>query len=254
MAAHAELEVAGAVGTVTMASPPTNALSPALVEGLDTALADAASQKVKVLVIRSALDRPFAAGADIKHMSTASPDEFEAYGNALRSMFERLAGLEAISIAAIDGFALGGGLELAIACAMRVAAADARLGVPEAKLGLIPGAGGTQRLPRLVGRGRALDLVLTGRAIDGRTGFEWGLVDRLTEPGQAETEARELAEQLATMSRRALLAGLRAVDAAQAGLAEGLEVERREIGSCFSDGEAREGLSAFLEKRRPQFA
>lgn len=254
MADPASLEVSGAVGTVTMASPPTNALSPALVEGLDAALAEASGQEVKVLVIRSALDGPFAAGADIKHMSTASPDEFERYGNALRAMFERLAGLEAITIAVIDGFALGGGLELAIACAMRVAASDARLGVPEARLGLIPGAGGTQRLPRLVGRGRALDLVLTGRAIDGRTGFEWGLVDRLTEPGQAEAEARALAEELSGMSRSALLAGLHSVDAAQAGLAEGLEVERREIGRCFSEGEAREGLSAFLEKRRPQFA
>ena len=138
----------------------------------------------------SAITGFFAAGADIKHMSAVDAASFREYGNALRAGLERLSALPMVSVAAIDGLALGGGLELAMACTMRVAATGARLGLPEVKLGLIPGAGGTQRLPRLVGRGRALDIMLTGRQVEADEAFWIGLIDRLAEPGETAVRGR----------------------------------------------------------------
>ena len=157
----------------------------------------------------------FAAGADIKHMSAVDAASFREYGDALRGGLERLSALPMVSVAAIEALALGGGLELAMACTLRVAAAGARLGLPEVKLGLIPGGGGTQRLPRLVGRGRALDIMLTGRQVEADEAFWIGLVDRLAEPGEtARAAAWQLAHELAAASTPAQLAVVRTVDAA----------------------------------------
>jgi enoyl-CoA hydratase len=240
---------------ITLNRPPANALGPAIVEGLHAAL-DAAEQSApKVLVISSALDGLFAAGADIKHMTTVDATSFRQYGDNLRSGLERLAHQPALSIAAIEGLALGGGLELAMACTLRVAGADARLGLPEVKLGLIPGAGGTQRLPRLVGRGAALDLMLTGRQIDAGEALRIGLIDRLVAPGSAVATARALADELCAVSAPAQQAVLRTVDAAEdLALTAGLEFEVEQIQQLFTDGEAAEGLRAFVEKRKPKFA
>ena len=169
----------------------------------------------RCILVTSAIDGFFAAGADIKHMSAVDAASFREYGDALRGVLERLAALPMVSVAAIDGLALGGGLELAMACTMRVAAAGARLGLPEVKLGLIPGAGGTQRLPRLVGRGRALDIMLTGRQVEADEAFWIGLVDRFAEPGEtARAAAWQLAHELAAASTPAQLAVVRTVDAA----------------------------------------
>src|ERR1700691_2009862 len=155
----------------------------------------------KVLVLASAVEGFFAAGADIKHMSAVDSASFREYGDALRGALERLAALPLVSVAAIDGLALGGGLELAMACTVRVGAARARLGLPEVKLGLIPGAGGTQRLPRLIGRGRALDLMLTGRQIQADEAYWIGLIDRLAKPGtSAKATPWQLALELAAAS------------------------------------------------------
>ena len=162
--------------------PPANALGPAITEGLHAALDEADAAAPKVLIVSSGLPGFFAAGADIKHMTTVDATSFKAYGDGLRSGLDRLAAHPALSIAAIDGLALGGGLELAMACTLRVAGADAKLGLPEVKLGLIPGAGGTQRLPRLVGRGAALDIMLTGRQIEA----DRGIADRADRPAGGE--------------------------------------------------------------------
>ncbi|MBJ7337530.1 enoyl-CoA hydratase-related protein [Mycolicibacterium sp.] len=245
----------GPVLHITLNRPPANALGPAIVEGLHAALDAAAQLAPKVLILSSALDGFFAAGADIKHMTTVDAASFRAYGDTLRSGLERLASQQALSIAAIEGLALGGGLELAMACTLRVAGADARLGLPEVKLGLIPGAGGTQRLPRLVGRGAALDLMLTGRQIDTDEALRIGLIDRLVAPGTAVTAARTLADELCVASAPAQHAVLRTVDAAQdLELPAGLEFEVEQIQQLFEDGEAVEGLRAFVEKRKPTFA
>jgi enoyl-CoA hydratase/carnithine racemase len=140
------------VMVVTLNRPPANALGLPVLDGLHAAL-DAAEASLKVMIVASAVDGFFAAGADIRHMSSADAASFAAYGDRMRAVNDRLAAAPWISVAAVDGLALGGGLELAISCTMRVSGPRARYGLPEVKLGLIPGAGGTQRLPRLIGRG-----------------------------------------------------------------------------------------------------
>ena len=246
----------GAIVEVVLDGPPANALGLGIIDGLHAAMDYAAAADVKVIVLTSAVDGFFVAGADIKHMSAVDPVSFREYGDALRGALERLAGLPMVSVAAIEGLALGGGLELAMACTLRVAAEGARLGLPEVKLGLIPGGGGTQRLPRLVGRGRALDIMLTGRQVDADEAYWIGLIDRYAEPGQtARAAAWQLAHELVSASTPAQLAVVRTVDAAyDRPLQDGLRYEVEQIQELFEQGEAVEGLSAFVNKRSPNFA
>lgn len=243
------------VVVVAMQHPPANALGTPIIEGLSAALdAVESAGDVKVVIIASNIPKVFAAGADIKHMSNIDATSFTAYGDKLRSVLDRLAGSDRIAIAAIDGLALGGGLELAMACTMRVGGAEARFGLPEVQLGLIPGAGGTQRLPRLVGRGRALDIMLTARKIPADEAKAIGLIDRLVGAGNAEAAALELADTLTVLSQPALMTIIRTVDAAfDLPLKEGFAFEIAQEQDLFEDGEAREGLSSFLEKRQPNF-
>ena len=245
----------GSIVEVILDGPPANALGPDIVEGLHAAMDFAETATAKVLLVTSAITGFFAAGADIKHMSAVDAASFRDYGNALRAGLERLSALPMVSVAAIDGLALGGGLELAMACTMRVAATGARLGLPEVKLGLIPGAGGTQRLPRLVGRGRALDIMLTGRQVEADEAFWIGLIDRLAEPGEtARAAAWQLAHELAAASTPAQLAVVRTVDAAyDRPIHEGLRYEVEQVQELFERGEAMEGLRAFIAKRAPEF-
>jgi enoyl-CoA hydratase len=245
----------GAIVEIVLDRPPANALGPEIIDGLHTAMDYVQTVDAKVIVVASAVDGFFAAGADIKHMSAVDPASFREYGDALRGAVERLVDLPIFSVAAVDGLALGGGLELAMACTLRVGATGARLGLPEVKLGLIPGAGGTQRLPRLVGRGRALDLMLTGREVEGDEAFWIGLVDRFAEPDTtARATAWQLARDLAQASTPAQLAVVRTVDAAyDRPLAEGLRYEAEQVQQVFERGEAVEGIRAFIEKRTPEF-
>jgi enoyl-CoA hydratase/carnithine racemase len=246
----------GAIVEIVLGRPPANALGLEIIDGLHTAMDYAQGVDAKVIVVASALDGFFAAGADIKHMSAVDQASFREYGDALRGALERLAALPLISVAAVDGLALGGGLELAMACTLRVGAARARLGLPEVKLGLIPGAGGTQRLPRLVGRGRALDLMLTGRQVEADEAFWIGLIDRFAEPDTtARATAWQLAHELAAASTPAQLAVVRTVDAAyDRPLPDGLRFEVEQVQDLFERGEAAEGLRAFIDKRTPEFA
>ncbi|WP_040795744.1 enoyl-CoA hydratase/isomerase family protein [Nocardia higoensis] len=242
------------ITVVRMQRPPANALGVPLLEGLHAAM-DAAEKAgdVKVMVIASALPKYFAAGADIKHLSSIDAAAFTAYGDLMRQVNDRLAAAPWISVAAVDGAALGGGLELAMAATLRVAGAGARFGLPEVKLGLIPGAGGTQRLPRLVGRGRALDIMLTARQVGAEEAYRIGLADRLTD-GDVLDAALELAVELLGPSLPAQLAVIRTVDAAgDLPLAEGARYEVEQIQSLFEEGEAAEGITAFVEKRTPDF-
>lgn len=242
------------VATITLASPPANALGTAVKDGLTAALEAADAAGARVIVVRSEVPGFFAAGADLKLLAGADAATFADYLDGLRGVLERIAGLPQLSIAAIDGFALGGGLELAMACTMRIATPRSKLGVPEIKLGLLPGAAGTQRLPRLVGRGPALDLLLTGRSADGEEAARLGLVDRLVADGEADAAAAELAGRLAAGPFEALAATVRCVDAARdLPFAEGLAVERHEILRLFDTADAREGVRAFVEKRPAEF-
>jgi enoyl-CoA hydratase len=244
-----------AVVEVVLDGPPANALGPEIVKGLHAAMDSADVASAKVLVLTSAVKGFFAAGADIKHMSSIDAVSFREYGDGLRGAVERLAALPLVSVAAVDGLALGGGLELAMACTMRVAAAGARLGLPEVKLGLIPGAGGTQRLPRLVGRGRALDIMLTGRQVEADEAYWIGLIDRFADPGvTARATAWQLAHELVAASTPAQLAVVRTVDAASdRPLHDGLRYEVEQVQELFERGEAEEGLRAFIDKRTPEF-
>jgi enoyl-CoA hydratase/carnithine racemase len=248
-------QTAQGVVVVTMAHRPANALGPPLLNALDAAITAAQDAgDVKVMIVRSALDNVFAAGADIKYMNTVDAATFLAYIDTTHTVLDRLAGAPWLSIAAIDGLAIGGGLELSLACTMRVSGGHAKLALPEVKLGLIPGAGGTQRLPRLVGRGRALDIILTGRQIRAEEAEDIGLVDRVTNDDVTEA-ALELAGELITASLPAQLAAVRAVDAAfELPLAEGIACEKREEQGLFEYGEAAEGIAAFVAKRAPKFA
>ena len=248
------LRIADSVVEIVLNRPPANALGMPIIDGLHIGLDAADALPAKVIVVSSALTGFFAAGADIKHMSSVDAASFGAYGDALRGAVERLAAHPAVSVAAIDGLALGGGLELAMACALRVAGSSARLGLPEVKLGLIPGAGGTQRLPHLVGRGRALDIMLTGREVDAEEALRIGLVDRLVPAGTASQAARELACELCTASSPAQRAVVRTVAAAyDRPLSEGLRFEAEQVQGVFEQGEAAEGIRAFIDKRAPEF-
>lgn len=243
------------VVVVVLEAPPANALGRPILEGLHAAIdAAEAAGDAKVMIIASALDGFFAAGADIKQLSVIDAESFMAYGDQMRSVNDRLASAAWLSIAAVDGLALGGGLELAMACTLRVAGPRARFGLPEVKLGLIPGAGGTQRLPRLVGRGRALDIMLTARQVGADEALGIGLVDRLADGGAVET-ALALASELVTSSLPAQLAVVRTVDAAaDLPLERGLAFEVEQEQSLFEHGEAAEGIAAFISKRRARFA
>ena len=248
------LRIAESVVEITLNRPPANALGMPIIDGLHIGLDAADALPAKVIVVSSALTGFFAAGADIKHMSSVDAASFGAYGAALRGAVERLAAHPAVSVAGIDGLALGGGLELAMACSLRVAGSSARLGLPEVKLGLIPGAGGTQRLPHLVGRGRALDIMLTGREVDAEEALRIGLVDRLVPAGTAREAARELARELCAASSPAQRAVVRTVAAAyDRPLAEGLHYEAEQVQGVFEQGEAIEGIRAFIDKRAPEF-
>jgi len=243
------------VVVVTMDRPPANALGVSIIEGLHAAI-DAAelAGDVHVMILESALEGFFVAGADIKHLARIDAPSFMAYGDRMRAVNDRLAAAPWISIAAVDGLALGGGLELAMAATMRVGSSRAHFGLPEVKLGLIPGAGGTQRLPRLVGMGRALDMILTARQVPADEALAIGLIDRLVE-GDVLEAALTLAGELRSSSLPAQLAAVRAVAAAaDLTLEAGMAAEIAEEQGLFEHGDAAEGITAFVERRQPRFA
>jgi len=207
---------------------------------------------VRVVVMTGAGDRAFVAGADIKAMSAMDVDAARAWGELGHNVARRLESMPKPTIAAINGFALGGGCELAAACDIRYASSRAKLGQPEINLGIIPGWGGTQRLARLCGLGFAKELILTGRLVEADEALTRGLVDGVHDP--VLDKARETARLLATKSPVALAAAKRALNhALQGDHVANLEREYTEFGGLFASEDAREGLTAFVEKRDPTF-
>ncbi len=209
---------------------------------------------VRVVVITGVGEKAFVAGADIAEFAGLSAAQAQALSVRGQHLFDRIEALDRPVIAAVNGYALGGGCELAMACHLRLASTNARFGQPEVKLGLIPGYGGTQRLPRLVGRGRALQLLLTGGMIDAVTAAAWGLVNGVAEPGELRAAATKLAGEIAAVSPVAVRRCLEAVR-----LGAGLPMERAEateaalFGLCATSEDFREGVAAFLEKRPAAF-
>lgn len=220
----------------------------AMLEALHQAGADGARA-----VVLTGSGKTFAAGADLDEMRQRSVREQRAYLSPPR-MYETIEALGTPVIAAINGHALGAGLELALACDVRLAASTAKLGSPEVRLGIIPGGGGTQRLTRLIGRGQAMRLILTGDTIEAPEAFELGLIEQVTEPDEIEAQAIELAGRMARWSPIALAQAKRAVRQAwNTHLSEGLTDEIEAFCQAFTSEDAREGISAFLEKRDPEF-
>lgn len=247
-----------AIALVTIDNPPMNALSAGLLEELEAELeALDADDGVRAIVLRGAGERAFVAGADIKEFPALREAASEGGGSArgIQRLGQRMDAAHTPFVAAIRGFCLGGGLELAMCCDVRVCADDAKLGQPEIKLGLIPGGGGTQRLPRLVGHGRAMLLNLTGEFVDADTAYAWGLVERVVPVGELEQAALGLAGQIAAQSPHAV-AVLRelARTTRSLPLEEGLRREADGFVRCLRSEDGAEGVAAFIEKRAPTFS
>ena len=250
------VERVGAVAVVTVDRPKVlNALNSAtVVELREVVDALAADDAIRAVVLTGAGDRAFIAGADIAELATLSPVSAQALARRGQALCDALEWMGKPVIAAINGYALGGGCEIAMACTVRLAAETARIGQPEIGLGLLPGYGGTQRLPRLVGVGRALELMLTGDPIPAAEAWRIGLVNRVVAPDELAAEARALAERLASQAPVAVRAILDAVrEGMQMSLAGGCEHEAALFGVAAATDDWREGTRAFLEKRRPTF-
>ena len=211
-------------------------------------------EAARVVVLTGAGDRAFAAGADIKYMSGLGVDGAKEWGELGHNVAQLLETLPKPTLAAVNGFALGGGCELALACDIRYAATSAKLGQPEINLGIIPGWGGTQRLARVCGIGVAKELILTGRTVDANEALRIGLVNAVFEPAQLLERALETARTLASKSPLALAAAKAAVNhALQGDHVENLLGEADRFGDLFASQDAKEGMTAFVEKREPTF-
>jgi enoyl-CoA hydratase/carnithine racemase len=249
-------EVEGRVGWITLDRPPENRLDAGELEALDVAVGRVAEAEVAVAVIRSASARFFSAGADVKGDLERPVEENLARARRAHQVLGRFADEAPLFIAAIAGHALGGGYEIALACDIRIAAAGRyRIGLPEVSLGLLPATGGTQRLPRLIGRGRALELMTTGRTVTPAEAERLGMVDRLVPAGEFDQAVAELAASLAGGAPLAVAAITRAVnDGLDRPLPDALDRELEELAALFASEDAREGMTAFTEKRPPKFS
>ena len=242
------------VAIVTLNRPEAlNALNTALLQGLVDALEGLdADPACHVVVIRGAGERAFAAGADIKEMAGATPVTLTVANNFAR--WERIKRIRKPLIAAVRGFALGGGCELAMTCDMIVAGEDAQFGQPEIKLGIIPGAGGTQRLTRAIGKARAMELILTGRPMTAREAERYGLLTTVVAAEETFEAALDLAARIAAQPPLAVMAAKEAIERAEElSLSAGLEFERRNFFMLFASEDQKEGMAAFVEKRPPQW-
>ncbi len=244
------------VATLIVSRPDRlNALNDATIDELRRAFAElAADDGARGILVTGAGPKAFVAGADIAELARMGPLDGIGTSRKGQDAFRYLERIGKPVVAAINGFALGGGLELALACHLRIAARTARLGLPEVKLGIIPGYGGTVRLPRLVGRGRALELILTGEMIDAEEAHRIGLVNRLAEPDELRAAAEALLRTILANGPVALRLALEAVDrAGDTGMEDALVLESNLFGLLAATDDMREGMSAFLEKRKADF-
>ena len=232
-----------------------NALSTDHVQRLGSATSElAADDQVSVVIISSALERAFCVGADLKERRGVANDDLRQQRRVFQEAFDALRALRAPMIAAVEGFALGGGFELALCCDLIIASATASFGLPEVGLGLIPGEGGTQLLPRRIGLNKSADLLLTGRRVGAEEALRMGFVDRLVPEGAARNSARELAEEIATKSPISLRAAKRALrDGVDVDLTSGLEIENQAWEEAAFSADRLEGIEAFNLRRAPRW-
>lgn len=249
-------EQEGGILVITINRPSKlNALNKETIQELGKAFVDAElNESVKVIILTGGGEKAFVAGADISEFADYSPKEgkhLAAQGQKI--LFDTVAKLNTPVIAAINGFALGGGLELAMAAHFRLASDNAKMGLPEVSLGVIPGYGGTQRLPELVGKGIAMEMIMTAGMIDANKALQHGLVNHVTTQEELLDKAKEIAGRIARNSTIAIAAAIRAVNAGYESGTNGYQVEISEFGDSFGTEDFEEGTSAFLEKRKADF-
>jgi len=253
---HLLVAADGAVATVTINRPNVrNALSAATLEELGAAVREIRGDAaVRAVILTGAGDKAFVAGADINELATLTPDTAKAHAELGQRVFDAIEQLGKPVIAAVNGFALGGGCELAMACTVRLVADTAKFGQPEVRLGLTPGFAGTQRLPRLVGKGRAMELILGGGMIDAAEAHRIGLANRVVPAASLMDEAMALAQAWAANAPMAMRYSMEAIQhGLETSFAEGCFVEASLFGLAFATEDMREGTRAFLEKRNPEF-
>jgi enoyl-CoA hydratase/carnithine racemase len=248
------LTVRDGVGTIRIDRPPMNAIDLRVMEELHAAAREAGEREDVGAVVLWGGERVFAAGADVKMLAGLGRAEVRTMIASMQEAYDAVEAIPKVVVAAVNGFALGGGCELAMCADLRFAAEDARLGQPEILLGVVPGAGGTQRLPRLVGVSRAKDLVYSGRQVDAEEALRIGLVDAVLPAGDVYAGALEAASGYAKGPRLALAAAKAAIDGGlRGGLTAGLLMERDLFAGLFGSPDQEEGMRAFFEKRRPTF-
>jgi len=248
------LLVEGTVATVKLNRPDAlNALNSVLVRELVSALDSLEADDSVRCVVLTGSDKAFCVGADIKEMANLSEADIET-SDHLKPVWDRAASFEKPLIAAVSGYVLGGGLELAMCCDIIIASEGTKLGQPEINIGIIPGGGGTQRLPRAVGKYKAMEMVMTGGTISAEEAKALGLVNRVVPPGKYLEEATKLAAEIASKAPIAVRSAKEAIAASQEmGLSSGLELSRTLFYDLFGTEDKKEGMSAFLEKRKPNF-
>ncbi|MDW0118161.1 enoyl-CoA hydratase [Sporosarcina thermotolerans] len=243
------------VATVSINRPPANALSSGLIQEIDRMLDSVENDDSVRVIVFHGEGRFFSAGADIKEFTTVSSgEEFTKLSAAGQDVFERLESFKKLVIAAIHGAALGGGLELAMGCHIRVVTEKAKLGLPELQLGLIPGFAGTQRLPRYVGVARAAEMLLTSEPITGEEAVRFGLANHVFSEEELLAKTMEMAKKIAKKSPIAMKAALQMLQFTKSdSFYEGVKAEADSFGEVFVSEDAKEGIQAFIEKREPQF-
>ena len=250
-------QVEEGIATITFNRPKAlNALNAALLAELSDALDRvAADEDIRVLVLTGAGDKAFVAGADISELATFNSLSAKHFGETGHAAINKLQELPIVVIAAVNGFALGGGTEIAIACDFIYASENAKFGQPEINLGLIPGFGGTQRLPRLIGTNLAKELIYTGKMISAAEGRQVGLVNQVVAPDSLMDDVMKVAKEIAAKGRVSLRAAKQAVNnGINADLATGLRIEIDAFALSYSSSDAKEGTTAFLEKRKAEFS
>lgn len=250
-----ELTFSGPYALVTLNRPEAlNALQFAMIEALSEAIDRIARSDARAVIVTGAGPKSFCAGADIKELMDRDLMSQRRGAQLGQHTFARLSALPIPSVAVLHGYAFGGGLELAMACTFRIATERARMGLPEIKLGLIPGYGGTQRLPRLIGEARATEMVMSGRTIDAPEAERWGLVNRIVDAGEPVELGKAFMAQFIGYSKCASLFAREAVQRGMATtLAEGLDIEADLSTLAYRTADAAEGMRAFIEKRTPEF-
>jgi enoyl-CoA hydratase len=250
------VEVADEIAVVTINRPKSlNALNSETLAELDKCFGEIEKRKdVKVLIVTGAGEKAFVAGADISEMVNAPPAEGKAMSMLACGAFEKLENMPQVTIAAVNGFALGGGCELSMACDIRIASENAKFGQPEVNLGILPGFGGTQRLPRLVGKGRAKELIFTGDMIDALEAYRIGLVNKVVPQTELFDCCRKLAEKIISKGSYAVALAKSVINAGlDMDIANGLKLETGYFGLAFATVDKKEGMTAFLEKRKAMF-